>query len=365
MIALPQLDLENRRVQDARDPAHGLASRAPARNLDDFQRDKARPLIDACNRRIDHLRLSVTSSCDLRCAYCRPAHERHRESPHADWSDTQRFDLVQFLHDRFMLRQLRLTGGEPLLHRTLAKFIRGVRQAMPHLEIAMTTNGRHLVQFAHELRSAGLERLNVSLDTLDGERYRRLTGGELRPVLDGLDAAAEAGFPPPRINAVVLRGINDHDLAEMAQWAMQRSCEIRFLEAMPIGPAAAFNREHFVPAYCIRETLKSAFELNPLPGSPGQTATRYEAVGAHGRGVVGIIAPVSESFCGQCRRIRVTANGRLFPCLLDSRSVDLSPAWRGNAFNPDEAESLIHSAVGGKKPSGPMRQSAAMITLGG
>lgn len=264
-----------------------------------------------------------------------------------------------------MLRQLRLTGGEPLLHRTLTKFIRDVREAMPDLEIAMTTNGRHLAKFARELRCAGLDRLNVSLDTLDGERYRRLTGGELQPVMDGLAVVADAGFPPPRINAVVLRGINDHDVAEMAQWAMHRSCEIRFLEAMPIGPAAAFNREHFVPAHRIRKTLESAFHLHPLPGSPGQTATRYEAIGAHGCGVVGIIAPVSESFCGQCRRIRVTADGRLFPCLLDSRSVDLNPAWRSAVFNTDEAESLIRTAVGGKQPSGPMRQTAAMITLGG
>jgi cyclic pyranopterin phosphate synthase len=322
-----------------------------------------RPLIDGHRRIVDHLRLSVTSACNLRCLYCRPTIGKAADS--RDLSDAQRLDLVRYLCDVHGLRQVRLTGGEPLLHGSIVRLIATIRSSFPDLSLAMTTNGRRLKSLAGDLRAAGLDRLNISLDSIDPQTYRVLTGGELRPVLEGIDAAAAAGFPPPRLNTVVLSGVNDHQLPEMVSWAIQRGMEVRFLEAMPIGPAAGFNREHFVPASRIKDSLKTHYRLNPMPRQPGETAARFAVEDASIRGAIGIIAPISEPFCGECRRMRLTADGKLFPCLLDSRFADLSSCWDGTSFEPDKAETLILSAVAGKAASGLLRQDTAMIKLGG
>jgi len=322
------------------------------------------PLMDGCGRRIDHLRLSVTSDCNLRCAYCRPAPSA-RVAVSPVLSDCQRLELVRWLYDRFGLRQIRLTGGEPLLHPSIDSLIAAIRGAAPELSVAMTTNGCLLSRSAVRLRAAGLDRLNISLDTLDARRYRDLTGGNLADVLAGIDAACDAGFAPPRINTVVLRGINESELPELARWAFLSGYEIRFLEAMPIGPAAEFNRAHFVSTVEIRRSLGACFELAPLPRAAGDTAARYRARNGSSAGVLGIIAPISESFCGQCRRIRVTADGMLYPCLLDSRCVDLRPAWANGAFDESAAAERVRTAIAGKRPVGPARQATAMISLGG
>lgn len=229
----------------------------------------------------------------------------------------------------------------------------------------MTTNGWRLKSLAAGLRAAGLDRLNISLDSIDPGVYRTLTGGELAPVLDGINAAMAAGFPPPRLNAVVLSGVNDHLLPEMVSWAIQRGMELRFLEAMPIGPAADFNRSHFVPAGRIKDILKNRYSLVALPRRPGETAARFAVRGESIVGTIGIIAPVSEAFCGQCRRIRITADGKLFPCLLDARFVDLSSCWDDAGFQAGKADDLMIDAVSGKRSSGVMRQDTSMIALGG
>jgi cyclic pyranopterin phosphate synthase len=229
----------------------------------------------------------------------------------------------------------------------------------------MTTNGWRLKSLARNLWAAGLNRLNISLDSIDRQTYRALTGGELKPVLKGIDAAIAEGFPPPRLNAVVLSGVNDHQLPDMVSWATQRNMEMRFLEAMPIGPAADFNRAHFVPASQIKEMIRTRFTVSAMPRLPGETATRYRVSGAAVQGTVGIIAPISEPFCGQCRRIRLTADGKLFPCLLDSRFTDMSSCWDDTGFLPDKAETLMTIAATSKSASGLFQQHAAMIKLGG
>lgn len=349
------------------DPTDAFARRTANTRFDDasasLDRASPRPLIDGHARVIDHLRLSLTSACNLHCLYCRPqAAARHGSR---DLSDDQRLDLIRFLHDSYGLAQLRLTGGEPLLHRSLVTLIARIRCTFPALAIAMTTNGGQLKSMAAALRRAGLDRLNISLDSMDPATYRTLTGGQLAPVLDGIDAAVAAGFPPPRLNAVVLAGINDHQLPGMVTWAVQRGLELRLLEAMPIGPAASFNREHYVPARRFKDILQQQVELTPLPRRSGETATRFAVRTGALRGTIGIIAPVSESFCGQCRRIRITADGRLFPCLLDSRFVEIAPCWGETGFLPDEAHDRIAHAVAGKRAAGPLKQHTAMVALGG
>lgn len=335
----------------------GQSSTAPVR--------ASRGLVDGCGRRIDHLRVAVTSACDLRCVYCRPeADGVPGAGRRSGLSDEQRVDFVRFLHDRYGLSQVRITGGEPLTYPGVVAFVASLRRAVPHLRMAMTTNARLLYHKGFELRRAGLDRLNVSLDSLDPQRYRRITGGDLDAVLTGLDSARVVGFPPPRINTVVLRGVNDDELVELAEWAMSRGSELRFLEAMPIGPAAEENRDVFVSAETMKATLSEHFSLEALPYAAGETARRFALSRGRFRGVVGIISPVSDSFCGGCRRIRLTADGRLFPCLLDDRSMDVAPLWTGARFQPEAAEKLIECAVAGKQPQG-STQRTSMIQLGG
>lgn len=322
-----------------------------------------RPLIDGHGRTIDHLRLSVTSACNLRCLYCRPT--IRTSACRADLSDAQRVELVKHLYDHRGLRQLRLTGGEPLMHPAIIPLIESLRLAAPLLPLAMTTNALFLASMAVRLREAGIDRLNISLDTIDPSRYRALTGGRVEDAIRGIDAALAAGFPSPKLNTVVLDGINDDQIIELARWAMERALEIRFLEAMPIGPAAEFNRKHFVPARRMKAILASHFRLAPLERCDGETAMRYVVNDGSVRGTIGIIAPISESFCGQCRRMRLTADGKLFPCLLDSRHIDLKDCWQEGIFDSDAVDRLIEQAIFGKNAHGSLHQQTGMITLGG
>jgi cyclic pyranopterin phosphate synthase len=320
-------------------------------------------LVDGCGRQIDHLRLSVTTACNLRCLYCRPG--GGDEASCSGLSDAQRFDIVQHLVGQCGLKQLRLTGGEPLLHKSLVSLVERIRDACPSLSIALTTNARLLARLAHALRRAGVDRLNISLDSLRPQRYREITGGPLQPVLDGLAAADAAGFEPPKINVVVLRGVNDDEIADLTRWAFERGSEIRFLEAMPIGPAAALNCDRFISARDVRRQLAEHFELSPIFRGAGETAQRWRACDETVEGIVGTIAPVTESFCGQCRRIRITADGRLYPCLLDARFIELAPAWPAGTFDGSRADRLIADAIAAKAPKGSFQQLIPMIRLGG
>ncbi len=319
-------------------------------------------LIDSHGRRIHHLRLSVTSACDLHCIYCKP---RSDGASGRKLTDGQRVEFVQFLYEQYGLTQVRITGGEPLLCPSVEELIQGLRAHAPGILLAMTTNGQRLATRALALRRAGLDRLNVSIDSLDHDRYRALTGGELAPVIAGLDAVLEARFPPPKLNAVVLRGQNEHEIGDLAAWAFARGCEMRFLEAMPIGPAADVNRRLFVSADEILQRLRQEFVLRALPVKYAETALRYVAKGPRGRGTLGLIAPMTKPFCGSCGRVRLTSDGRLFPCLLDERFADLRPAWTDGGIDPEVADRLITEIIQGKRAQGPKRQSTAMVSLGG
>lgn len=341
---------------------YSTSSSSDAPGLRRAGRSQNERLVDRFGRTIDHLRLSVTAACNLRCLYCRVAVEK---SEPWGWSDEQRSDLVKFLYERYGLQRVRLTGGEPLLHASIVSLVARLREACPDISLAMTTNGGGLAASADDLRRAGLDRINVSLDTIDPRTYRALTGGDLAPVLVGIERCFDVGFPPPKLNVVVIRGVNDDCLADLVRWAFSRDMEIRFLEAMPIGPTARFNRQRFVSATEIRARLAANFDMTPLAREWGETAARYSTTVGGVSGIVGIIAPMTESFCGQCRRIRVTVDGKLFPCLLDTRHADLSTCWRDNAFQPERASRLIRDFVWAKRASGPRLQDTAMVQLGG
>ena len=325
---------------------------------------RALGLIDGCGRTVDHLRLSVTSRCDLRCVYCRPNGQANASPAHGFLTDERRLEFVRFVHERYGLGQVRITGGEPLLHRSVVRLVSDLRRAVPDVELAMTTNGRLLYDKAFELFHAGLDRLNVSLDSIKPERYRQITGADIEGVFNGIESAMFVGFRDLKINTVVLRGVNDDEIIDLAIWALSRRLEIRFLEAMPIGPEADFNRSAFVSAAEVQALLAKRFQLDSLPYEPGETARRFRATRRGSNGVIGLIAPVTEPFCGACRRMRLTAEGILYPCLLNNHSVDMRPAWSNGGLSPSKADMLIRSAVAAKRPYG-STQATPMVRLGG
>ncbi len=323
----------------------------------------------SCGRTIRYLRVSLTDRCDLRCLYCMPA-GRGRWMPRRDLLAASEIERVARVAAAAGVAKVRLTGGEPLLRPEAVEVVERLRRLPGLREIVMTTNGTRLARLAADLRRAGLDRINVSLDSLRPERFAAVTrGGVLRDVLAGLEAAAAAGFPV-KLNTVVMRGLNEDEVADLALFGLERGWEVRFIEYMPIGCGAADWRERFVPAGEVLARLESA--LGPLapwdapqPVATGAAAGDAAVTGARtSRGMadparrlrvrgfavpVGLIASLTAPFCSGCDRLRLTADGRVRSCLLRPGEADLRPLLRGGA--PDEAiREALERAAGLKPP---------------
>lgn len=312
------------------------------------------------------LRVSATDRCRFRCVYCTPAEGVKRFAPAEILSCEEIVRFVRLLKRHGRLAKVHITGGEPLDRRDIVKLV-GMLAAEGIDDLAMTTNGQRLSELAPELKRAGLRRVNVSLNTLDPQVFRELTGGgELGPTLAGIDAALAAGLSPVKGNMTVLRGINDHEVGNLVQWGIARRVEVRFIELMPIGPAAPRHRDWFVPAKELLERLRARFDLAPLPRPRGRSCHEYRIAvacpsrpllghaGAAGAlmpvstdglpqtggsracyptarwptedaGLIGIISPCTQPFCADCARLRLTAGGGLVGCLArNSRTSVLS-----------------------------------------
>ncbi len=290
-------------------------------------------LVDTFGRIHNNLRISVTDRCNLRCVYCMPEEVTFRD----------RSELLTFEEIRDFVRivaplgidKIRLTGGEPLMRRRLPKLIEMLVQVPGIRDVGLTTNGILLAEHARSLREAGLHRINVSLDTLDPERFRQLTRRDgLEAVLKGIEAAQQAGFERVKINAVSIRGVSEHDAVPLARYARLNGLELRFIEYMPIG-ANAWERQKVFFAHEIVALLEA--EFGPLipaadadPRSPAQ-----DYVYADGGGRVGLIASISRPFCHSCNRIRLTAEGKLRNCLFSLEEVDIKTLLRRSP-TPDE-----------------------------
>ncbi len=295
------------------------------------------------------MRLSLTDKCNLRCTYCMPAEGLEWLSKQAVMTAAEIVRLVRIGVEHLGVRELRLTGGEPLVRADLVDIITALRQAHPDLPISMTTNGVGLDKKAAALKQAGLTRINVSLDSLHEETFTKLTR---RPFLDkvlaGVDAARAAGLGPVKINAVLMRGINDAESPELLAWAVERGYELRFIEQMPLDADHGWTRRDMITAAEIRELLSRDFALAPDPRErDGAPAERFEvrrrdpaSVQATGPllGTVGIIASVTEPFCSDCRRTRITAEGKIMSCLFSREEFDLLGLLRSGASDEELAQ---------------------------
>jgi GTP 3',8-cyclase len=305
-------------------------------------------LVDRFSRSMSYLRLSVTDRCDMRCLYCMPK----EGEPHELRSEVLTFEETRRLAGILCglgIRQIRLTGGEPLIRNHLPDLIRMLAEIDPLPELSLTTNASRLSRMAGLLKAAGLGRINISLDSLDPEKFHRMTrGGRLRDVLNGIDRALEAGLAPVKLNTVVLRGINDDEILDLIEFAGSKGVENRFLEVMPLGSVGYENRAGFMPAEEIRGIIARKYRLEPLPFRDGSTAREFRADG--GRLQFGVISPVSERFCASCNRLRLSARGRLQLCLGHEDGVDLKAPLR-EGWSDDAISELILGTVL-EKPAG-------------
>jgi cyclic pyranopterin phosphate synthase len=277
----------------------------------------------------DDLRVSVTDRCNLRCTYCMP--EEPVWFPHGEILSYEEILRLVRIGVRCGVRKLRLTGGEPLLRRDLSQLVRMLVDEPGVEELSLTTNGLLLGRQASGLVQAGLGRVNVSLDTLSPQRYRTLTGKDaLERVLEGLETAVTAGLKPVKVNTVLTRGVNDDEVEALAGRAREWGWELRFIEFMPLENGRTWDMSRVVSGQEVRRRIEAQWPIDPDPrADPHAPASRF--VYRDGRGAVGFINSVTEPFCADCSRLRLTSDGKFFVCLYDNRSVDLKTALRDGA----------------------------------
>lgn len=294
-------------------------------------------LLDSYGRRATDMRLSLTDKCNLRCTYCMPAEGLQWLQKDQVLSREEIVRLVGIGVDLLGIRELRLTGGEPLVRADLVDIIADIRARHPELPVSLTTNGLGLDKKAQRLKDAGLTRINVSMDSLHPDTFAQLTR---RPFLDrvlrGIEAAAAVGLGLVKINAVLMRGINDHEAPDLLEWAVSRGFELRFIEQMPLDADHGWTRDGMITAAEIRDRLSERFLLTPDPRNrDGAPAERWEVRRPETPdvvlGTVGIIASVTEPFCSDCRRTRVTAEGKIMSCLFSREETDLRDLLRSGA----------------------------------
>ena len=301
-------------------------------------------LVDPFGRVIRDLRISVTDRCNFRCTYCMPA-EGMEWLPRSEVLSFEEIERVaRIFVERYGVNGIRLTGGEPTVRAHLTTLI--AKLSALGVDLAMTTNGATLRNIAHDLRSAGLNRINISLDTLDSERFEVMTRrDELANVLAGIDAAIEAGFDPVKVNTVVERGVNDDEIVAMAVFGRERGIEVRFIEFMPLDAEGHWVNDKVVGQDEIVATIAEVFPLEQVPARGAAPADRWRYL--DGAGTVGVIPTVTKPFCGDCDRVRLTAEGQFRTCLFATEESDLRQLLRSGA-DDDAVAQRIETAVGQK-----------------
>jgi cyclic pyranopterin phosphate synthase len=303
-----------------------------------------RALVDPFGRTIGDLRISVTDRCNFRCTYCMPE-EGMQWLPRSEVLTFEEIErLATIFVERYGVSGIRLTGGEPTVRAHLPVLV--AKLARLGVDVAMTTNGSALRRQAHGLREAGLRRVNISLDTLDRSKFEQMTRrDELLNVLDGIDAAVEAGFEPVKINAVVQRGVNDDELVDLATFGRERGIEVRFIEFMPLDATGHWMTSDVVGQDEIVAAISAMYPLEQVPARGAAPADRWRYL--DGAGTVGVIPTVTKPFCGDCDRVRLTAEGQFRTCLFATDEFDLRAAMRAGE-DDDQLAARIERAVGTK-----------------
>ncbi|MBC8077497.1 MAG: GTP 3',8-cyclase MoaA [Chloroflexales bacterium] len=326
------------------------------------------PAHDSFGRRIDYLRISLTDRCNMRCVYCMPA-TGMQFLPRPELLTSDELLLVVRAAASAGFRKLRLTGGEPMLRADIVELVRAMK-ATPGIEhIAMTTNALRLRKLAQPLKDAGLDRVNISIDSLDPQKFRQMTrGSKLDEVWAGIEAAVAAGLTPLKLNAVIVRGMNDDEVVQLAALTLKHPWEFRFIEVMPLTGVAGLAQEGVISSAELIARLQAAYgTLEPLGMASSDPARRYRIPGAPGK--LGFISSVTDPFCATCNRMRLTAEGRLHLCLLRDDEADLRSAIRAGATEA-QVEQLIRHAVAVKPwghglPDGVLPTLRGMSQLGG
>jgi cyclic pyranopterin phosphate synthase len=306
-------------------------------------------MIDPFGRKITYLRVSVTDRCDFRCVYCMA--ENMTFLPKKDLLTLEELDRVCSAFIAKGVRKLRLTGGEPLVRRNIMWLIRSLSRHMETgalEELTLTTNGSQLNRFAQELADAGVRRVNISMDTLDPEKFQSITRwGRLEQVMEGIDAAQAAGLYV-KINAVALKDVNEHEIEEMLRWAHGRGMDLTLIETMPLGDIDGDRTDQYLPLSTVRKRLSEKFTLEDIPYKTGGPA-RYVQVGETG-GRLGFITPLTHNFCESCNRVRLTCTGTLYMCLGQEDAADLRAPLRASEGN-EQLNAAIDEAIS-RKPKG-------------
>lgn len=299
-------------------------------------------LVDQFGRTITYVRISVTDRCDFRCVYCMS--EDMEFLPRQQVLSLEEIARIARIFRELGVEKIRLTGGEPLVRKGIVKLVEDIG-GLGLNDLAMTTNGSQLPHMAHDLRAAGMDRLNISLDSLDAEKFRSITRtGDLNKVIKGIDTAVEAGFKGIKLNSVIMKNRNDHEVLDLVEFARSRGIDISFIEEMPLGEISDHTRdETFCSSDEVREIIEQRYDLIPSTADTGGPSRYFRMPDSQSK--VGFISPHTHNFCGDCNRVRLTVEGRLLLCLGNEHSKDLKDLMREHPEDDEPIREAIVSAM--------------------
>ena len=299
-------------------------------------------LVDQFGRTITYVRISVTDRCDFRCVYCMS--EDMEFLPRQQVLSLEEIGRIARIFRELGVEKIRLTGGEPLVRKGIVKLVEDIG-GLGLNDLAMTTNGSQLPHMAHDLRAAGMDRLNISLDSLDAEKFRSITRtGDLNKVIKGIDTAVEAGFKGIKLNSVIMKNRNDHEVLDLVEFARSRGIDISFIEEMPLGEISDHTRdETFCSSDEVREIIEQRYDLIPSTADTGGPSRYFRMPDSQSK--VGFISPHTHNFCGDCNRVRLTVEGRLLLCLGNEHSKDLKGLMRRYPEDDEPIREAIISAM--------------------
>lgn len=283
-------------------------------------------MFDNIGRQINYLRISVTDLCNLRCRYCMPE-EGLCKKDHEDILRIEEIEEIVQESAKLGINKVRITGGEPLIRKGIIELVRKISAIEQIKDIAITTNGILLGKYAKELKDSGLNRVNISIDSLNREKFYKITrGGNIKDVLDGIEEAKKVGLTPIKLNTVLIGGFNDDEIEDFVKLTSSEEVDVRFIELMPLGQASTWAKEHFIPNVTVLERFP---ELMPLCKDDKGSPAKYYKL-PNGMGRIGLINPISSHFCSSCNRIRVTADGRIKPCLHSNYEINIRSLRKQN-----------------------------------